>query len=271
MKFIIKILLCILLFIYVFDRLTRKFKQPYQLNMVIGRPGAGKSTMYAKLAHRYLSHGYHVYGTDPITVFIKDKKTRKKTPVSVTEVKVDQLYRYQFPPDSVILVDEGGTIFHNRNFKNFDKRNILFFKRYRHDKLIIWFWSQSFDIDLVIRNLVSQFWICERYLRCWSVCRRLIMKPVVVHPSEDAPARISDDFVEDPKLLKPILGGMMVTFIPHWVKMFDSFELPENQLALRDIDLSDDPVPYSPPARISVLKRNKKAERSEGKHIWKRK
>ena len=261
MKYILYFIYALIGVIAIYEFLTRKYKQKYQLNMVIGKPGSGKSTMYAKLAHRYLSRGYHVYGTDPVTVYIKDKKTRKKVPVQVKAIKVDQLYRYQFPEDSVILVDEGGTVFHNRNFKNFDKRNVLFFKRYRHDKLIIWFWSQSFDIDLVIRNLVSQFWICDKYLRCWSVCRRLIMKPVVVHPSEEAPARICDDFVEDPKLLRPVLGGMMVTFIPHWVKMFDSFEIPENQLALRDIDLTDDPVPFQP---------KMKRERSERKHVWKR-
>ena len=105
----------ILYFIYIlvgcvafYEFLTRKYKQKYQLNMVIGKPGSGKSTMYAKLAYRYLSRGYHVYGTDPVTVYIKDKKTRKKVPVQVKAIKVDQLFRYQFPEDSVILVDEGG-------------------------------------------------------------------------------------------------------------------------------------------------------------------
>lgn len=261
MKFIFYFIYGLIGLIFIYEILTRKYKQPYQLNMVIGKPGSGKSTMYAKLAYRYLSRGYHVYGTDPVTIFIKDKKTRQKVAVQVKEIKVDQLYRYQFPPDSVILVDEGGTIFHNRNFKNFDKRNVLFFKRYRHDKLIIWFWSQSFDIDVVIRNLVSQFWICDKYLRCWSVCRRLVMKPVVVHPGENAPARIEDDFVEDPKLLRPVLGGMMVTFIPAWIKSFDSYEIPDSQRNLRDIDLTDDPVPFNP---------KKKTERSSGKHIWKK-
>lgn len=254
MRFLIYLIYVLIGLGFIYELLTRKYKSIYSCNMVIGRPGCGKSTMYAKLAHNYLSRGFHVYGTDPITVYIKDRKTRKKIPVQVKEIKMDQLYRYQFPENSVILCDEAGTIFASRSWKSFDKRNISFFKRYRHDKLIIWFWSQSFDIDIVIRNLVSQFWICEKYLRCWTVARRLIMKPVVVHAQGDAPSSIQDDFVEDPKLLRPVLGGMMVTFIPHWVNWFDSYEIPDSQRALRDIDYSLDPVPYPAGARTSKLR-----------------
>lgn len=232
--------------IVLYSKLTAKYVQPYQLNMVISKPGGGKSTMCVKLAHYYMKRGHHVFSTEKIEVPILDPKTRKKIIVETTPIKVNQLYRYQFPPDSVILVDEMGVHFHNRQFKNFDKRNVAFFKRYRHDKLIIWGFSQSFDVDLTIRNLVSQFWVLEKYARVFAVARRLIMKPVVVHPTGDAPSSIQDDFVEDPKLLRPVLGGMKVTFIPHWVKSFDSYEIPEDQMKERDIDLTDTPLPYRP-------------------------
>lgn len=239
--------LCVLCgIIFVYEILTRKFKQPYQFNFIIGKAGSGKSTTYCKLAYRYLSRGYHVYGTDDITVYIKEKGKREKVPVQVKKIDPQQLFRYQFPKNSVILLDEMGIAVNNREFKNWDKRNTAFYSRYRHDKLIIYGWSQSFNCDKIVRSMVSQFWICERYMRCWSVCRRLIMKPVVVHPTGDAPSSIQDDFVEDPKLLRPVLGGMMVTFIPHWIKCYDTYEVPESQKAMRDIDYSEDPTPYAP-------------------------
>lgn len=246
LKLFFYIALFIFLVVFIYDLLTKKYTQPYQLNIVMGAPGTGKSTMYCKLAYRYLSRGYHVYGTDPITVYIKEKHKREKTPVQVKKIEVRNLFRYSFPPDSIILIDEIGSVLNNRQWKSLSQNNVSFWKRYRHDRLIIWGWSQAWDMDLTVRNLVSQFWLCERYLRCWSVCRRLIRKPVVVHPVGDAPSSIQDDFVEDPKLLRPVMGGMMITFIPHWVKCFDSFEIPDDMLKLRDIDYSADPVPYEP-------------------------
>lgn len=253
MKFILIFLLVIFLGVFFFDLFTRKYKQPYQFNMVIGSPGAGKSTMYCKLAHYYLSRGYHVYGTDPVQIVIKDKKTREKTVVQVKEIDAKHLYRYRFPEDSVILLDELGTVFHNRAWKEFNKENVLFWKHFRHCHLIVWGWSQSFDIDLTLRNLVSQFWIQERKMRIFSVARRLVMKPVVVHPQGEGVARITDDFVEDPKLLKPVVGGMKVIFIPRWVKNFDSYVIPEKMAQNMDIDFSVDPVPYVRPVPKRVL------------------
>lgn len=243
---ILRILLFIFIVFVVFERSTKYLVQKYQFNMVIGKPGSGKSTMYASLAYYYLSRGYCVYGTDPITVYIKDKKSHKKIPVQVKKIKVDQIYRYQLPEDSVILIDEIGTIFHSRNFKNFGNNNINFWKRYRHRKLIIWAFSQSFDTDLVLRNLVSQFWILERRIRVFAIARRLIMKPVVVHPQGEGVARITDDFVEDPKLMRPVMGGSKWVYIPKWIGLFDSFESPDEMLALMDIDYSDDEPPYLP-------------------------
>lgn len=91
--------------------------------------------------------------------------------------------------------------------------------------------------------MVTQFWLAEKYLRVFCVMRRLIMKPVVVHPQGDAPSSIQDDFVEDPKLLRPVLGGLKITYIPKWINQHDSFYLPEKLLNERVNDFSGDPVP----------------------------
>ena len=262
MKFIVIIFFIIFLVVFLFDLLTRRYKSPYVFNLFIGSPGCGKSTMYTMFAHYYLSRGHHVYGTDPVEVEIKDKKTRKKTIVSVKKIEARDLYSYKFPPDSVILIDEIGTIFHNRAWKEFSKKNVLFWKHFRHCHLIIYAWSQSFDVDLTLRNLVTQFWIQEKKMRVFSIARRLIMKPVVVHPQGEGVARITDDFVEDPKLLKPVIGGMKVVFIPRWVKNFDSYCIPEEMAKNMVTDYSDDPIPYLPTYVYSVKHEKRRMRRN---------
>ena len=243
MSFILKFILGLFLLIIIWDRLTRKYVQKYQINMVIGKPGVGKSTFLTKLACDYIRRGYNVYSTEPIQVEVKNPKTHKKNVIQVKAINVKELYRYTFPPDSVLLLDEIGIDFNNRKFKAWDERNTAMIKLYRHDKLIIWGFSQSFDVDKTFRNCVTQFWILEKYARVLTVARRLVMKPVVVHPTGDAPSSIQDDFTEDPKLMRPILGGMKLCYLPKYVNLFDSWELPEKVTKLRDIDYSEDEAP----------------------------
>lgn len=243
MGFIFKVLLFFVIVIVVWDKLTRKYVQKYQINMVIGKPGVGKSTFLVKLASYYTRLGYHVYSTEPITIKVKDRKTRKETLVQIKEINIKELYRYAFPADSVLLLDEIGIDFNNRKFKAWDERNTSMIKLYRHDKLIIWGFSQSFDVDKTFRNCVTQFWILEKYARVLTIARRLVMKPVVVHPTNDGPSSIQDDFQEDPKLMRPILGGMKICYLPKWVNYHDSWALPEKVTSLRDIDYTEDELP----------------------------
>ena len=112
--------------------------------------------------------------------------------------------------------------------------------------------------------MVTQFWLAEKYLRVFCVMRRLIMKPVVVHPQGDAPSSIQDDFVEDPKLLRPVLGGLKITYIPRLINQHDSFFLPEKLLNERVNDFSGDPVPlksYTLRDRVTDRRRARRVKR----------
>lgn len=83
--------------------------------------------------------------------------------------------------------------------------------------------SQTFDVDLKIRSLCDEMYIINKIARVWTIARHLVRKPCIVHPSADSPARIDEDIIEDGILLAPF-GGMIITFIPYWTKLFDSFK-----------------------------------------------
>lgn len=244
MSFILKILLGLFLIIFIWDRLTLPYKMIEQFNMFLAKPGGGKSMILAMIARKGIMTGHHVFSSEDINVTFKDKKTHKKVTVQTTKIDPKQLYRYKFPPYSWILIDEIGICFNNRKFKTFDERLIKCFKKYRHRHLTYFVCSQSTDCDATIRRIVSQYWLLEKYARVLIVARRLICKPVVVKPTADSPANIEDDFVEDPKLMRPVLGGMMLCWIPKHCKSYDSYEISEEEYAEMDIDLSGVPLPY---------------------------
>ena len=269
----------------IFHLLTRKYLEDSQFNFLIGKPGSGKSTFLTKIAAESFMQGKHVYSSETITVSLRNprlsrsfrlfrnllrliskkyKENHEDEEIILSTKTIDPaaLYRYQFPPGSVVLVDEIGVLFHNRRYKEFDSRLVAHFKRYRHDHVTYWVCSQSMDCDKVIRDIVSRYWMLSKRFRVWSIAQRLVCTPRKVQPSNDAPASIQDDFVEDPKLMKPIVGGMKICFIPHWAKMFDSYEIPASQQALRDIDYSSDPIPY-PIQHSAALRRKKKSENDE--------
>lgn len=101
-------------FVLVFNGLTRKYLNPYKLNMVIGKKGSGKTTLLTKLAIKALKKGKTVYST------VEIPGTYLFDPLKVGD--------FTFKPNSLVLIDEVGLIWDNRNFKNFNSKWTYFFK-----------------------------------------------------------------------------------------------------------------------------------------------
>lgn len=198
----------------VFHLLTYKYVNPYKLYMVFGKKGCGKSTLLAKLAWKY-THG------------------SIKRPVFST-VAVPGTYRlhpkdfclYELPKGAVVLIDEAGMVYDNRKFKTFPDFVRDWYKLQRHRHLIVYLFSQDFDIDLKLRQLTDEMYLCRKYLRVFSVERRISRNIVINKSTADAPSNIADNLEFVPFWIP---GAFKVTFIPRWVKLFDSYEAPPLQ------------------------------------------
>lgn len=201
---------------------TKKFIQPWKLYFYFGKKGSGKSTLLTKIAYENLKKGKIVYSTESLSFKIKDKKTHKVLNFETEYFEPNLIYTYSFVPNSVILIDEASLLWSNRDFKKMDRRIVEWFQLQRKFKVSVHLFSVSFDIDKKIRDLCDDMFLCTKFARVWSVARHVVRKPVIVHPVGDAPSTITDDIVEDGLLLAPF-GGMRITFIPHWVRYFDSF------------------------------------------------
>lgn len=186
-----------------------KFRNPYRLIMIFGKKGSGKSTLICKLAYKYWRKGRPVYATI-------------ETPFSQM-FDVQLLGQYVFPEESVVLIDEVGMIWDNRNYKNFRTDVRDYFKLQRHYRNTVYLFSQSFDVDLKLRNLTDHMYLVKCYAGVWSIARKIRRNIVLVEATAEGESRIADN-LEFTNILTWIFDGAIFTWIPRWVKYFDSHE-----------------------------------------------
>ena len=204
----------IFIFILLIALWSKKYMNPYRLYMVFGRKGSGKSTYMVKLAVRDHKQGRKIFSNCDIPY--------------ATKIDISMLGQFVPPPESVLLIDEVGMIWDNRNFKNFRNDVRDYFKLQRHYRNIVYLFSQTFDIDLKLRNLTDAMYLVTSPIPILSIVKRIKRTIVLVQPVADAEGRIADNLEFVPFWMN-FFGAkaLQFTFIPHWYKYFDSHETPE--------------------------------------------
>lgn len=199
------IIVILLVLIVVFHLSTKKYINPYKCIGIFGKKGSGKTTLLTKLALQHKKNGWNVYSTIDI-------------PGAIT-FNVEEIGFYTFPQKSLILIDEIGMIFDNRNFKNFKNEWRDWFKYQRQYKCKVYWFSQVYnDLDLKIRVLTDELWVARPFLRVFSLRRRII-KSFGIKETSDGMSTIDESFKYDSILL----GGLKFTFIPRYVPFFKSY------------------------------------------------
>lgn len=204
----------IIVIIFIIALWSRKYMNPYRLYMVFGRKGSGKSTYMVKLAVKYHKQGRLIFSNVDVPFG--------------TKIDIKTLGQYAPPPGSVLLVDEVGMIWDNRNFKAFREDVRDYFKLQRHYRNIVYLFSQTFDIDIKLRNLTDAMYLVTSPFPILSIVKRIKRTIVLVQPVADAEGKISDSLEFVPFWMN-LFGAKAIqfTFIPHWAKYFDSHEAPE--------------------------------------------
>lgn len=207
-NFILTFLFVVLLIMMIYHFLTRKYLNPYKLIMIFGKKGSGKSTLLTKLALQYQSKNIPVFSTETIPGCYK--------------ITPEDIGYTEFPENSVILIDEVGMIWDNRNFKNFDTKVRDWFKLQRHRKCTVYLFSQTFDIDKKLRDLTDEMYLVQKKFRVFSYSKRILKRTVLNKATAEAPSKIDEDLVFD-SLLLFWAGSRRFTFIPKYAGYFDSF------------------------------------------------
>lgn len=205
------LLLFFVLFIVVY---SRKFANPYKLIMVVAKKGGGKTTDIAKRVQLDSAKGWTCFSTVPVP--------------GAYLIDGDDIGKFRMPPKSSIYIDEVGMLYDNRDWKNgaMTKEVRNYFKLQRHYKHKVRMYSQAWDVDVKLRNLTDQIYLLQNWMGFMSIGYQVKRKIVVVKPSADAESRIADELIVSPLIMTPF-GGRTFTFIPRWIKLFDSFDAPE--------------------------------------------
>lgn len=196
---------CVLLFLFHWS--TRKFINPYKLIMIFGKKGCGKSTTIAKLVQKHHKEGWICFSTIhcPNSYYIDPSI----------------IGNYWFPENSVVFIDEVGMIWDNRDFKNFRPEVRDWFKYQRHNKVKVYLFSQTFDIDKKLRDLTDAMYLLVNKFRVFSYGKKISKIIVLTKSQAEQPGSISEDLQFEPAILF-FLGTRTLTFIPKYAKLFDS-------------------------------------------------
>lgn len=218
------IIFFVLAFLFLFHILTKEYLNPYKLTMVFGPKGSGKTTTLTYLACQYMKKGWTVYSTEPIP--------------GALPISGDLVGYVHLKQNSVLLVDEVGCLWDNRDFRNFKKEVRNWFKYQRHYRVRVYLFSQTFDIDKKLRDLTDDMFLMQRKFRVFTWAKRIVKKIVLVEASAESPSKIDENLTFD-SLLFWIFGSRMLIFIPKYAKLFDSFCDDGSTLK------SYDPEPYA--------------------------
>ena len=199
---------------------TRKYLNPYKLYLVFGKKGSGKSTYLVKLARQHLKRGWIVYtNMDELCM------------PGVRHFNIQHLGDFVPEARSLLLLDEVGMIWDNRDYKVFKPCVRDFFKLQRHYHVKVYMTSQTFDVDKKLRDLCDGMFLHTNFLRVFTLGKRIVRKVVLTQSTSEAESRISEDLVMLP------FWDWTFTYIPKWAKYFDSHSIPDKPTLQYNVDL----------------------------------
>ena len=223
--------LLVVAFLACFHLATRKYLNPYKLIFVFAKKGQGKSTLLTKMALQHLKRGWDVYSTEPIP--------------GCHLIAPEDIGYFEFPWHSLVVIDEIGMIWDNRNFKNFRPEVRDWFKLQRHRKIKVICASQSFDVDKKIRDLADDMFLLQKKFRVFSYGKRILKILDITEATGDSESRIVDNLKFD-SLFWFWAGSRTLTFIPAWTRYFNTFSAP--QLGSKDFPVV--PMPTAAPLSL---------------------
>mgnify|MGYP001078006075 CR=1 FL=1 len=173
------------------------------MHMYFGAPGCGKSTYAAKLVRQCVKSNTPVYTNFPCKGALR---------LDVSSIGVQDLR------DCLVIIDEAGIVYNNREFKSFPKPALEFFKLHRHYGVSLVFLSQGWDdCDKKIRNLCTSYFNMSK-LGPFTFIRRFAKRVGVDQDSK----QIIDEYFK----VSLLSGGLHFLFRPLYYKMFDSWDAP---------------------------------------------
>ena len=82
--------------------------------------------------------------------------------------------------------------------------------------------SQTFDIDLKLRNLTDELYLVKNVLRVFSYAKKINRKIVITKATAESASTIADELSFE-SIIWFWCGSRMLTYIPKYIKYFDTY------------------------------------------------
>lgn len=179
-------------------------KNEYDITCLVGATGSGKTSVAQWLVLYNIKQNKKVFSNVPLTgAYVLDFK---------------DLMKYDFPENSIFIIDEAGVDFNNRDWDKLDKNIIKFFKYHRHFKIDVYIFSQGEDIDITFRRLAHKWYKIKRCF--FGFYSRLI-------PVQTSLSIVNGKWQIVYEAEPSLLGSQYVAIWKTW-KYFNSFDKPYN-------------------------------------------
>ena len=177
-------------------------KVKHECNLIMGKPGSGKSLYMAYLVKKSLRQGRKVYTNHHV--------------LGAEYLDTNWLGRYDLY-DVDIIIDEAQIVWDNRDFKTFSKEMKFFISNFRHFKCRLYIISQSYeDLDVKIRRQAHNIYIVQPSIIPYTfMLQKINMK-----------FGISEDESNIVTKFKSSILGLRFHIAPILYKYFDSYSRP---------------------------------------------
>ena len=201
MKIILFIIFIFLIYCFVGNLFT---KRSNFFDMYIGVPGSGKTTFAAYLVKQRRKRAKKKKCSDLIL---------SNTPIKgAYKIYKSDIGQYMIN-NCLLIMDEAGIDYNNRNFKTFSDSETYFYKFHRHYNVDIAMFSQDFDVDVKLRKLATRLFIVEKSFVPGFVKRRQISKKIGIDKNTK---QLIDEY-------KFVIFGTKYIYSPKLWKLFDSY------------------------------------------------
>lgn len=188
----------------------KRFINPYKLIMIFGKKGSGKSSYLAKLAKKNLKKGKLVY-TNMDDLMLP----------GIRKFDINDLGDFIPEKDSIILIDEAGIVYDNRNFKKFKESQRDFYKYQRHYKCTVYLASQTYDVDKKLRDLVDSMILVQNIGIVYTLLRPIKKSITLTEATSDSESRIAENL----KFCWPF--SWRIFKLTKYSQLFESFKTPD--------------------------------------------
>lgn len=177
-------------------------------DMYIGVPGSGKTTFAAYLAKKRIKKGKKNKSKGVVLSNVPIKGTYKVVKSDIGNYMIT---------NCLLIMDEAGIDYNNRNFKSFSDNETYFYKFHRHYNVDIAMFSQDFDIDLKLRKLATRLYIVNKSIFPGFIHAKRISKRIGID-------KMTKQLIEQYDFV--LFGGKYI-YAPKLWKMFDSYSYKE--------------------------------------------